>query len=353
VTTVLESLNAGLHQVFSSDERVYLLGEDLLDPYGGAFKVTRGLSTAFPGRVLSSPISEAGLVGIAAGMALRGLRPVVEIMFGDFLTLAADQITNHAAKFRWMYNDQVRVPMVIRTPMGGRRGYGPTHSQTLEKYFLGVPGLRVVAPSALSSSSSIPALPGLPAASPGDLLYRAILTTEDPLLFIENKLLYLQSVQDESSLGEFTLDFHPDGEGCPPSPGFTLSVKGAPPPSLTIAAYGYMAELARQAVYQLAYEQEIFCELVIPTTLSPCSIQPVLDSLHRTRRLLVVEEGTLTLGWGAEILARTSEALGPALKACGRVAAREVPVPASGPLENQVLPGAADILSAAARLNRL
>ena len=93
-----------------ADERVILLGEDVLDPYGGAFKVTRGLSTAFPERVLTTPISEAGIVGIASGMALRGLRPVVEIMFGDFLTLAADQLINHAAKFRWMYNDQVRVP---------------------------------------------------------------------------------------------------------------------------------------------------------------------------------------------------------------------------------------------------
>ncbi len=353
MTTVLDSLNAGLHQAFTADERVYLLGEDLLDPYGGAFKVTRGLSTAYPERILTSPISEAGLVGMAAGMALRGLRPVVEIMFGDFLTLATDQIINHAAKFRWMYNNQVRVPMLIRTPMGGRRGYGPTHSQTLEKYFLGVPGLQVLAPCALCSSGSSTTSQSLPSGSPGDLLYRAILTTEDPVLFIENKLLYLQPVQDESSLIEFELNFLPEVDGIPISPSFTLSLKAAPPPSLTVLAYGYMAELARQAIYQLAYEQEIFCELVIPTLLAPCSIQPVLDSLKRTERLLVVEEGTLTLGWGAEILARTSETLGPVLKAGGRIAAQEVPVPASGPLENQVLPGVANIIAAAARLNCL
>src|SRR4030042_540848 len=102
--TVLESLNSALHRAFAADEHVLLLGEDVLDPYGGAFKVTRGLSTAFPGRVLTTPISEAGIVGLAVGMALRGLRPVVEIMFGDFLTLAADQLINHAAKFGWMYS---------------------------------------------------------------------------------------------------------------------------------------------------------------------------------------------------------------------------------------------------------
>jgi pyruvate/2-oxoglutarate/acetoin dehydrogenase E1 component len=286
-------------------------------------------------------------------MALRGLRPVVEIMFGDFLTLAADQIINHATKFRWMYNDQVRVPLVIRTPMGGRRGYGPTHSQTLEKFFLGVPGLQVLAPCALSSSTPAPKLPGLPTASPGELLFQASLTTEDPVLFIENKLLYLQTIQDDTYLDEFEVKFQRMVNRHPYSPSFSLSLKSAPPPGLTLMAYGYMAELARQAIYQLAYEQEIFCELIIPTLLSPCSIQPILDSLRRTGRLLVVEEGTYTLGWGAEILARASETLGVGLKASGRVAAQEVPVPSSGPLENQVLPGVNDIISAAIRLYRL
>ena len=153
--SVLESLNSALHHAFSDNKNVYLLGEDVLDPYGGAFKVTRGLSTSYPDRVLTTPISEAGIVGVAAGMALRGLRPVVEIMFGDFVSLIADQLINHITKFRWMYNDQVRVPLVIRTPMGGRRGYGPTHSQSLEKLYLGVPGLCVVAPAALSQKDGI------------------------------------------------------------------------------------------------------------------------------------------------------------------------------------------------------
>ena len=117
---------------------------------GGHLKLHSGLSTNFPYRVLTTPISEVGFVGVAAGMALRGLRPVVEIMFGDFITLIADQLINHIAKFRWMYNDQVSLPMVIRTPMGGRRGHGPTHSQTLEKIILGVPGLQVISPAAFA-----------------------------------------------------------------------------------------------------------------------------------------------------------------------------------------------------------
>ncbi len=144
--TVLASLNAGLLSALQQDERVYLLGEDILDPYGGAFKVTRGCSTAFPEQVFTTPISEAGLAGLSAGMALRGLRPVLEIMFGDFITLVTDQLVNHISKLRWMYNNTVNLPLVIRAPMGGRRGYGPTHSQTLEKLFMGVPGLTLAAP---------------------------------------------------------------------------------------------------------------------------------------------------------------------------------------------------------------
>ena len=196
--TTVESLNQGLHRAFAEDERVYMLGEDILDPYGGAFKVTRGLSSAYPERVLTTPISEAGITGLATGMAMRGLRPVVEIMFGDFLPLIADQIINHMAKFRWMYNEQVRVPLVIRTPMGGRRGYGPTHSQTLEKLFLGIPGIKTLALTSLEN--------------PGQQLYNAILKEDNPILFIENKLLYLRPVFDEADNPDISLRPipHPD-----------------------------------------------------------------------------------------------------------------------------------------------
>jgi pyruvate/2-oxoglutarate/acetoin dehydrogenase E1 component len=286
-------------------------------------------------------------------MALRGLRPVVEIMFGDFLALAADQIVNHAAKFRWMYNDQVRVPLVIRTPMGGRRGYGPTHSQTLEKHFLGVPGLRVLAPCALGS--------------PGRLLETAILETEDPLLFVENKLLYLQPVRSAQELDEFeisTISLAHRASAAGDTPGlpdpgdhglgeaFTLTLRGAPPPVLTLAAYGHMAELARQALQRLAYEQEIFSELVVVTQLSPCEIDPILASAIHTGRILTLEEGSLTLGWGAEILARLATRLGPRLHAAGRLAAQDLPVPASGLLEAAVLPGIEEIIQAAQKTLR-
>ena len=336
MTSVLEELNTALKRAFSDDPRVYLLGEDVLDPYGGAFKVTRGLSSAFPARVLTTPISEAGITGVAAGMALRGLHPVLEIMFGDFLALAADQLINHIAKFRWMYNDQVRLPLVIRTPMGGRRGYGPTHSQTLEKFFLGLPGLSVLAPSALTT----------PGNGPGDLLYRAILESEDPVLFIENKLLYLLPVQSDDTLTDFDLNSRSTTNSLTP-PAYSLTIRGAPLPSLTLAAYGYMAELARQAAVRLAYEHEIFTELVVLTQLAPFDVTPVIASVERTNRLLVVEEGTLSLGWGAEILARTVEALDQHSLCMRRLAARDLPVPASGALEAAILPDIEGIVTSA------
>jgi pyruvate/2-oxoglutarate/acetoin dehydrogenase E1 component len=330
--TVLQQLNQALQEALETNASVYILGEDILDPYGGAFKVTRGLSTAFPDRVWTTPVSEAAIVGLATGMALRGLRPVVEIMFGDFTTLIADQLINHTAKFREMYNQQVQVPVVIRTPMGGRRGYGPTHSQSLEKLFLGVPGLRVLAPTALDD--------------PGDLLSRAILSDDDPVLFIENKLLYGKTILRPGDGAELTFSRIPPQAG-DYTPAYALSVSGAPAPRLTLATYGYMVEIAREALLRLAYEHEVFAEMVVPTRLAPIQVDPIVSSLRQTMRLLTVEEGTLSLGWGAEVVARCAEALGGELGAARRLGALEGPIPASKPLEDAALPDVDTVIRAA------
>lgn len=329
MTTVLESINHALHTALENDQRIYLLGEDILDPYGGAFKVTRGLSTKFPDRVLTTPISEAAIAGISSGMALRGMRPVAEIMFGDFVTLIADQLVNHAAKFRWMYDDKVRVPMVVRTPMGGRRGYGPTHSQTLEKMFLGVPGLKVVAPNTLGN--------------PGDLLLAAI-ADDDPVLFVEHKLLYTRPLV-EVGAGEL-VDYEIKSSGLPYS-NYYLHVIGNSP-HLTIATYGYNFELVRQAVHDLMMEYEIFCDIVLLSQLSPYDLSLLFYSLEKTRRLLTVEEGGLTLGWGAEVAARSAEKVtGLAVR---RVAARDLPIANSRSLEDVILPSVKEIIETAVSL---
>ncbi len=336
--TVLQSLNQALYQALKDNSQVVLLGEDILDPYGGSFKVTRGLSTAFPDRVLTTPISEAGITGMAGGMALRGMRPVVEIMFGDFATLIADQIVNHIAKFNGMYNSQVNAPVVIRTPMGARRGYGPTHSQTLEKIFLGTPGLTVLAPSHLQGSSAIGAA--------GQLLYNAILQQDGPTFFVENKLQYLLKRLTSEDLQDYEITESLPKDGFPATC-TTLSLRGAPKPQITLTAYGYMAHLALQALHSLAYEHEIFAELVIPTRLSPAHLDPLIESLQRSGRLLAVEEGTGSWGWGAEVLARAAETLGPKLKRAGRITAQETVIPVAADLEEACLPQVSDIISQA------
>jgi pyruvate/2-oxoglutarate/acetoin dehydrogenase E1 component len=336
---VLESLNQGLHSALSSNESVFLLGEDILDPYGGAFKVARGLSTDFPDRVLTTPVSEAGFLGVASGMALRGLRPVVEIMFGDFITLAADQIINHLSKFRYMYNDQVSVPIVIRTPMGGRRGYGPTHSQTLEKIFLGIPGLKILAASHIGD--------------PGRLLYDAIIIDNDPVIFIEHKILYSLPLVSTGIEGD--LQYEPvkttnssadENFSNDYAPTYKINIIGAPQPSVTLATYGYMADICTRAIIQLAFENEIFCELIVFTQLSPFSLLPLHNSVRGTSKLLVVEEGTYTMGWGAEIIARVVEEPAMEIHAAARIASADSPIPASISLEQSVLPDIDDVIQA-------
>ncbi len=332
---VLNSLNTALHNMLAEDPRVVVLGEDLLDPYGGAFKVTKGLSTKFPERVLTTPLSEAGFTALAAGMAMRGLRPVVEIMFGDFLLLAADQIVNHIGKYRWMYNDKVRVPLVIRTPMGGRRGYGPTHSQTLEKHFLGAPGWHVIAPS--------------PFHEPGTLLRRAVLEDDDPVLFIENKAMYARPVREAPADGRLG-DFHArTTRGIYPT--VTLSFDSFSRADVTLVAYGGMAELAEMASEQLLMREEIFCEIVVPSSLNPLQLEPIVESLKRSGKLVVCEEGTQTAGWGAELIARISAEAFELLQAPPlRVAAKDLPIANTSTLETAILPQWQDIEQAALRL---
>ncbi len=334
----VESLNRALHDMMSQDERVYILGEDVLDPYGGAFAVTKGLSTAFPDRVLTTPISEAGITGFATGMALRGLRPILEIMFGDFLTLAADQIINSASKFPFMYNDQVRVPLVIRTAMGGRRGYGPTHSQTLEALFTGIPGLTIVAPSHFHD--------------PGDLLRQAGKGGKEPVLFIENKLLYPREIalpDANGMVGEFFSQIH-DSQGNGYNTVSLMLVRGEKP-DVTLIAYGGMAPLAAEAMFDVFMNDEINVETVIPSIIKPFPLQDVLPSVRESGRVIVSEEGVQTSGWGAEVASQIYEAAFDVLiRPIVRIGAKELPIPNSRPLEDQVLPQVEDIKAAIYRL---
>jgi pyruvate/2-oxoglutarate/acetoin dehydrogenase E1 component len=329
--TVLESLNQSLHRMFERDSRVHLIGEDLLDPYGGAFKVSKGLSTRYPGRVWTTPISEAAIVGVAVGMALRGLRPIAEIMFGDFLTLASDQIINHAAKFRWMFNDSVTVPLVIRAPMGGRRGYGPTHSQSLEKHFLGVPGLWVVAPSLCGE--------------PGRLLEQAALEIDDPVLFVESKTCYGKALVD--SVAGMTCERLVS----PEDPFETLHFTGTRRSSDgLVCCYGAMTPVALEAVAALAETEGLHLDLAVFSQLSPSPRSHVGALLDRgVETCVILEEASVTGGWSSDVTAVIEEerdrAGAPAIR-YGRLGARHQPIASSRVLEQECLPCAADVVAA-------
>jgi pyruvate/2-oxoglutarate/acetoin dehydrogenase E1 component len=327
----VESINLALHRLLEADERVHVLGEDILDPYGGAFKATRGLSTKFPRRVLTTPISEPSIAGFCVGMATRGLLPVMEVMFGDFLTLCTDQIVNSATKFNWMYNEKVDVPLVIRTPMGGRRGYGATHSQTLETLFLNVAGLTIVAPSHFHD--------------PGAALEAAVLKERSPLLFIENKLLYSQKLAGAGEDGcDTDFDFSEISLSDPRFPTISLLPHGESEADATLIVYGGMAPLAAQAVKNLYRDEEIVVQLLVPSLVKPFPVADVLASARATGKVLIAEEAVGSGGWGAALSSKIYSACFKDLSApIALLGAKELPIPCSRPLEDQVLPQSVDI----------
>lgn len=320
MTTYLASIQTALRAAFAADPRVCLLGEDVLDPYGGAFKATKGLSTAFPDRVFTTPISEGAITGVATGLALDGFRPVVEIMFGDFLTLCADQIVNHLAKFTGMYGATLPVPVVIRTPMGGGRGYGATHSQSLEKMFLGVPGLTVVAPSHAHDA--------------GALLKHAILGDDAPVLFIEHKLLYPVDLAEPG--GSLRIELRREASGYPTA---IVRNHATDAPDVTVVGYGGLSRLVVPLIEELAAE-EITVDAVFPSSLTPLPVDTLVECTARSRRVLVVEEGTEGFNWGAEVAAVLNERLFGQLDApIRRLASEDTVIPASADGERRMLVG--------------
>jgi pyruvate/2-oxoglutarate/acetoin dehydrogenase E1 component len=324
------ALGDTLRHALETDPRVVLLGEDILDPYGGAFKVTRGLSSEFPTRVRATPVSEAAIAGVSAGLALAGMRPIAEIMFGDFLGLCFDQIVNHIAKYEAMYNGAATCPVVIRTPSGGGRGYGPTHSQSLEKHFLGVPHLRVVAGSRWHDPV---------------MLFEDFLAGEAPVLHIEHKLLYPQQVATGGN-GAGQESILEDGSaGALP----TVSIRPVPREecSLTVIAYGYQAELARRVLERVAIEEELFTELLVPAQLSPIDWAPLERSAGTTGRVLSVEEGTGGWSWGTEVAAQLGSRLFGRLRRAPSVlaSARDV-IPGASDREAEMLVGERQIEAA-------
>jgi 2-oxoisovalerate dehydrogenase E1 component len=322
---VVKALNQTFKDLMKEHPKMLFIGEDVKSPYGGAFKVAQELSDLFAERVFNTPISEAAIVGLATGLAVEGYYPFVEIMFGDFTTLVLDQILNHASKFRYMYDEQVTANAVIRTPMGGGRGYGPTHSQTLDRHFLGIPGLRVIAINNLLEPKSI---------------YQTILETSlDPTLVIENKLLYSQYLREQL----------PEG--------FKRLVSNEPLPTVwikpetvaidvTLIGYGGMSETLVKVCDRLFEEHDLIAQIICPTQIYPFNIKPFLEVISQTKILAIIEEGQGFAGVGAEIVAQLAEVDTSLLPKVTRIVPPATSIPASGPVETAILPNVDNIIAA-------
>lgn len=291
------------------------IGEDIEDPYGGAFKVTKGLSTDFPGFVRNTPISEAGLLGVAIGMSIMGTEAFAEIMFGDFMTHTFDQLISNASKMHHMYAFNLSAPVRIRTPMGGKRGYGPTHSQSLEKHFLGIDNVGVIALTSLIDPRQV---------------IRHTKSIKAPLVIIENKVDYGKYLwQGDGS--NFLIEQESSLFGA-----IRLTPTQAKP-TITILSYGETARHIADNLERFFVETDTVPELVCLLQLHPLNLDLAIRSVKRTQRLLIVEDGSTAFGIGAEVLGRMCEECVD-LKFAQRIGAEPVPIPSIVGLENQMLP---------------
>lgn len=312
---IVRAINQALADAMQQDPSVILLGEDI-GAAGGPFTVTRGLKERFAERVIDTPISEASIAGAAVGAAMSGLRPVVEIMFMDFITLAMDQIVNQAAKAHFMFGGQVSVPMVLRTPHGGGQRAGPQHSQCLEAWLAHVPGLKVVCPATPEDSYG---------------LLRSAIDDPNPVIFIEHKALYGRKGPMGADVGPIPIGkarIAREGRDC------------------TVVTYGAMLYRALEAAEQLARDG-IEAEIIDLRSIQPWDRDAVLASVARTHRAVVAHEAVAQFGVGAEIASVIShrgfdDLDGPVV----RVGAAFMPAPFSPVLEDGYLPGSHDIVRA-------
>lgn len=324
--TILTQLNTCLHDVLSSNKDSFVIGEDIADPYGGAFKVTKGLSSKFKNQTISTPISESAIVGFSIGGALFGGKFIAEIMFADFITLGIDQLINSAAKMHFMYNEQIKIPITVRLVSGGGRGYGPTHSQSTERMLAGEPGLRVIALSHLHN--------------PYELLRHTIIDDPGPSIFVESKKLYGKHPKTTPSSfykGQ-AIDL---GENSFPSLHFTPIGFEA---SLTIVCYGEGALLADEALEWLAIEHELFAELVVITQISSMNLYFLKELVRKTSKLLIIDQSHSDYGFSTTVKSKVIDDVFSNVR-CRTVCQADLPIPSSINFEAQVLPNITNVMN--------
>jgi len=312
-----EALKEAMREEMIRNDNVFIMGEDIAE-HGGAYGVTKGLYEEFgKDRIRNTPISEAGFVGAGLGAAITGMRPIVELMYIDFATVAMDQIVNQIAKIRYMFGGKVKVPLVIRTQGGGGRGSAAQHSQSLETWFTHVPGLKVIKPSTPYDAKG---------------LLKTAVRDDNPVLFVEQKMAY--NFKGEVPEEEYTVPF---GKA-------EIRREGK---DVTVIANSYMLPRAIQAAEEIE-EEGIEVEVVDPLSLVPFDEETIVESVAKTGRLVVVHEAVKRSGLGAEIAANImeSEAFYYLDSPLQRVAGAEVPIPYNEKLENHGMPDVDDIKTA-------
>ena len=327
---IAEALREAISEEMERDERVFCIGEDIAVPggWGGAFTVTLGLEKKFPERMLNTPIAELGFFGVACGAAMMGMRPIADVQYGDFLLLAMDQIVNNIAKMRYMSGGQLKVPLVMRAPLGAT-GRGSQHAQSLERYVTGVPGLKVVVVSTAYDAKGV---------------LKSAVRDDNPVMIFEHKLLYgSKGVRAESGAVDATSEI-PDGDYTVPLDRAAVRREGA---DVTLLGWLLMAHYAQQAAQELATEG-VSAEVIDVRSLSPIDYETIGASVQKTGRVAVVEEGPKTGSVSAEIAAGIMERFGDSLRCpIRRVASADVPVPFTPVLENAYRPDVPRIVAAA------
>ena len=313
-----ELINHYFNKIAEQNKKIIFLGEDITDPYGGAFKITKNIKNKFPKQIIATPISEASIVGLSGGLAIEGFKPIVEIMFGDFLSLAFDQILNNLSKFHYMYGKGINTPLVIRTPMGGGRGYGPTHSQSIEKHFFGITGLNI-----------FPVNPFFPI----NVIYDNAFSSNLPSLVIENKLQYNFILGDvnKTYLNNFKIKNYEDNFIS------TFSISEFNNDEVTLVCYGGTTEIALQASYELFLEKEISCRIIVFSKLNEINEEILKSLMADSGPILTIEESNKFFGFGSEIGTILKEDKRFHLRKFKRLASRDSIIPASISLEKDAL----------------
>ena len=310
-----KSLNGALKNLLEIEDKLICLGEDISDPYGGAFKVTKGLSDSYPEKVISTPVSEAAIIGVGTGLSMLGYKPIIEIMFGDFILLGADQIINYLSKFYSLHNHLKPTSVVIRTPMGGGRGYGPTHSQSLANIFNGYDGLTLVTLNIFTDA--------------GKLLTESVYHNS-PVIFIENKSLYGQpnsfNAVPKNSLLESNKSLFPVIKYC------TSQMRNA---DFSLVTYGGMSKIGYEVLNRLYENEQVVGEMIVPSCISDFSYLYDKKILSDINFLITLEESHTNLGFGSEVVSRLKENL--SLKHL-RIGKTKGIIPNSRKLEDKVLP---------------